>query len=178
MAVLVEGISVVVRVASIKAKFRGDMEGFMDNVPNATFCADSDLVRVGFMTPDDVGFYIESLEERGLVFMEEGEAVDIVVVDQREGPTTPCDWVELVKVHLGSLGENTISACQLKDSNLDEVCMPEGWTYEESLSCAHGFVPLGKEDKSLTFLRHEDGKDVYLNRLTGKEMFVGRTGKV
>ena len=32
-------------------------------------------------------------------------------------------------------------------------------------------------DKSLTFLRHENGLDVYLNAVTGTEVFVGRTGK-
>jgi hypothetical protein len=30
-------------------------------------------------------------------------------------------------------------------------------------------------DKSLTFLRREDGLDIYRNEVTGKEVYVGRT---
>jgi hypothetical protein len=32
-------------------------------------------------------------------------------------------------------------------------------------------------DKSLEFLRREDGLDVYFNKLTGKEVYIGRTGE-
>jgi hypothetical protein len=35
-------------------------------------------------------------------------------------------------------------------------------------------VPSGAEDKSLRFLRHEDGMDIYLNVLTGREVNVAR----
>jgi hypothetical protein len=53
--------------------------------------------------------------------------------------------------------------------------MPEGWTWDESLSRQFGFVPDGAQKHSLTFLRNDNGLDVYLNRLTGKEVYVGRS---
>jgi hypothetical protein len=43
------------------------------------------------------------------------------------------------------------------------------------LSQTFGFVPSGEEAKSLHFLRHENGLDVYMNRVTGKEVFVAKT---
>ena len=55
--------------------------------------------------------------------------------------------------------------------------MPDGWVYEGSLSQTFGFVPTENADKSLKFLRHENGLDVYYSELTGKEVFVGRTGE-
>jgi hypothetical protein len=45
------------------------------------------------------------------------------------------------------------------------------------LSASFGFVPDPHLDKSLTFLRHQDGLDVYWNRLSGKEVFIGRTSR-
>ena len=55
--------------------------------------------------------------------------------------------------------------------------MPDGWEYEKSLSSSYGFAPSEHIEKGLKFLRHEDGKDVYFNELTGKEVYVGRTGQ-
>ena len=49
MAVLVEAISVIVRVDSINEKFPGGWIGFKDHVPNQTLCADNELARVGFI---------------------------------------------------------------------------------------------------------------------------------
>jgi hypothetical protein len=46
-----------------------------------------------------------------------------------------------------------------------------------SLNRTFGFVPNGELEKSLEFLRHENGSDVFLNKLTGKEVYTGRTGE-
>ena len=54
MAVLVEAISVIVRAAAIHQKYPGGWEAFKRIIPNQTLCADNELVRIGFMTPDDV----------------------------------------------------------------------------------------------------------------------------
>lgn len=54
---------------------------------------------------------------------------------------------------------------------------PDGWQYQGSLSQTYAFAPADHVDKSLKFLRHEDGVDVYLNSLTGKEVYLGRTGE-
>ena len=43
-------------------------------VPNATMCADNELVRVGFMTPQDVEDYVGKLSDIGLTYLEGGMA--------------------------------------------------------------------------------------------------------
>jgi hypothetical protein len=58
-----------------------------------------------------------------------------------------------------------------------QVVTPPGWVYEKSLSSSYGYVPTGHKDGGLKYLRHEDGLDVYLNTLTGAEVYVGRTGE-
>ena len=70
MAVLCEAISVVARRDSIDAFYKGGWDTFQNDVPNATMCTDGELVRVGFMSPDAVGIYIEKLEANGLQFQE------------------------------------------------------------------------------------------------------------
>lgn len=54
MAVLIEAISVVVRKDAIEKRFPGGWDSFLDEIPNNTLCTDGELVRVGFMSPQDV----------------------------------------------------------------------------------------------------------------------------
>ncbi len=50
MAVLVEGLSVIIRADCLQNFETWD--AFKEIVPNETMCADGELVRVGFMSPD------------------------------------------------------------------------------------------------------------------------------
>ena len=78
---------------SIDKYFKGGWVRFQQNIPNSTMCTDGELVRVGFMSPNAVQEYVESLEASGLQFKEEKKFLgvfgkgrsenDIVVVDQR-----------------------------------------------------------------------------------------------
>ena len=177
MAVLVEAISVVIRKAAIHEKYPGGWDAFTENAPNQTLCADSSLARVGFMTPIDVETYIKYLEKKGLTFLEDGEACDFVVVDQQRGFTSPCKWAAFGHVNLDDDPAKRVAGCRLLGGPGEPLLQPYGWKYEGSLSQTYGFVPVGSEDKSLKFLRHEDGMDVYLNLLTGKEVYMGRVSE-
>ena len=122
MAVLVEALSVIVRNATLESLYPGGVSGYAADCPNRTFCSDGVLTRVGFMTPDDVGAFLERLETRGLVFLHDGVAADIAVVDQHEGPTTVCDWL--------AVGEDAagIRCCWLRGSARGALATPAGWT--------------------------------------------------
>jgi hypothetical protein len=184
MAVLVEGISVITRRDSIDAKCRGGWNGFLDEVPNATLCFDEEIARVGFMAPPDVEEFVARLEARGLVFLADGEARDIAVVDQQHGLTSECDWLEFARLSVGEAG-NKVAACwffdgprvaagiHLRGKSMN-LATPPGWTYEESLSRRFSFVATERLNERLEFLRSEGGMDVFLDRETGKEVFVGR----
>lgn len=174
MAVLVEGISVIVRRKSIEDKCPLGWNGFVDNMPNATLCADDEIARVGFMTPQDVKDFIEHLESCGLVFREDNKAVDIAVADQIGGLTLQCDWLEFGQVTLNESGTR-VAACRYAGSHSTQLITPENWQYEESLSNTHVFAPSETLDETLKFLRHENGLDIYLNLVTGKEVYAGRT---
>lgn len=172
MAVLVEAISVIVRRDPIAVGYPGGWDGFVADCPNQTLCADTELARVGFMSAPDVEEFCRRLGSCGLVFLRDGQCVDIAVVDQMRGPTAPCDWIEFGHVDIDG---HPVAACRLTGRRDSHLITPDGWQYEGSLSASFGFVPDEHLDKSLAFLRHEDGLDVYCNRLTGKLVYVGRT---
>ena len=177
MAVLIEGNSVVIKVAAIFEKLPNEWESFVSVVPNETLCSDNEVARVGFMTPDDVQHFINKLESHGLVYLGNGKAQDMVVADQIHGIASKCDWLEFGHIDWEGNPKHKVAACRLVGSQEPNIYTPDWWAYEKSLSASYGFVPTGQEDKSLKYLRHEDGLDVYFNEMTGKEVYIGRTGQ-
>jgi hypothetical protein len=178
MAVLVEAISVIVRLEAINSKFFGGWPEFVNCVPNRTMCTDGELVRVGFMVPSDVETFVNLLESLGLVFLRNDCAIDLAVVDQMTGPTRPADWLEFGQLSLNGNG-NKVAACWLVvgagfrlSAQAMPLATPEGWTYEVSA----GLIRHTREEfqNNLKYLRHESGCDVYLNLVTGKEVYIGR----
>ncbi|MGO9546386.1 MAG: hypothetical protein ACLPPF_16520 [Rhodomicrobium sp.] len=174
MAVLIEAISVVIRADILLERFPGGWEAFRSLAPNQTLCADGELTRIGFMRPSDVEEFVSSLSKHDIIYQEQGKARDLVVVDQMRGPLAPCDWVEFGHLNLGSDPTKRVAACRKIGSPSQQIVTPDGWTFNASLS-SYGFVPSEQLYKSLKFLRREGELDVYLNELTGKEVFVGRT---
>ena len=184
MAVLVEAISVIVRRDAIDARFSGGWSEFLNAIPNGSFCADEELARIGFMTPQDVEAFVRRLERGGLTFVRKGKAIDMAVVDQVRGPTVPAEWLEFAHLPHGDTG-GEVAACWLYEgprfgagihmpAKEMMLAIPDGWTYEDSLSAGFQFVANEEMDEKLKFLRHEDGRDVYLNLSSGQEVFVGR----
>jgi hypothetical protein len=176
MAVLVEALSVVIRRDAIKRKYPGGWPAFVSAAPrNKTFCADTELARVGFMHPDDVGAFVQALKTRGLQFLDEQErAVDVVVVDQREGPTTACPWLEFFHHPIPG---GRIAAARLITGTDQTLQCPQDWEFEHSLSHQFEFHPSRRSD-DLEFVGRESGTDMFRKRSTGEELFVGRTSHV
>lgn len=169
MAVLVEALSVITRKDRIEALYPGGIDGFFQDCPNRTACADDYLVRVGFMDPERVGRFIETLTQFGLVFRDQhGEAQDIVVIDQLSGPTTPCDWAEVTTV---SVRGAQFTACRMAGTSDRTLACPPGWDPEQAAKQSLVFVPSGEQDSRMEFLREEDGLLVCRDRLTGKIMY-------
>jgi hypothetical protein len=173
MAVLIEAISVVIRLDAIRHRFPGGWQAFKLAVPNKTLCADNEIARVGFMHTADVESYVNELVRVGLRYLSDGSVVDLVVVDQQRGPAAVCNWIEFGFV---TVDGHRLASCRLKGSTSKQLMRPDGWQFEHSLSKTFNFVPTGEENNTLRFLRQEKGLDVYWNELTGKEAYLGRTG--
>ena len=150
MAVLVEAISVLIRMDSVRSKMAGGEARFELLIPNATYCDDGELARVGFLGPPDVEAFIGELEEAGLTFMEDGRCVDFAVCDQQQGLTAPCDWIEFCHLPMegGKVGAAWIFegerfgfGIHLSSPRI-QLATPPGWEFEGSLSDKFNFVPV------------------------------------
>jgi hypothetical protein len=54
-------------------------------VQNCTLCADREIARVGFTSPEEIKAFVDDLERNGLTYLADGSSVDIVVADQQSG---------------------------------------------------------------------------------------------
>lgn len=89
------------------------------------------------MMHQDVGAFVTKLQQGGLEFLRSGKAMDLAVLDQLRGPTTPCDWLEFGYINM-SPTDNKVAACRLVGSQTMELVTPNGWKYEGSLSASQG----------------------------------------
>lgn len=175
MAVLVEGISVIVRADSILQNYPGGWDAFVADSPTDTLCADGALVRLGFMDPRDAKQFVATLTAKGLTYVAEGAAVDLVIADQQRGLSASCEWAELGRVPAPGHESEAVVACRRVGSDTQALMTPDDWTYENSLSQHFGHTETESSSERLEFLRHEDGTDVYRDPETGEEVHVGRT---
>src|SRR5947209_1988677 len=95
MAILIEGFSVVVRNSTVAAKYPGGMDAYQRDCPNATFCADDHLCRIGFMMPGDAEVFVAELAAKGFTPFRDNAAKDVALVSQRDGLLRPCRWLQL-----------------------------------------------------------------------------------
>jgi hypothetical protein len=172
MAVLVEGISVVIRRDAIVRTFGPSWDAFVVAVPNRTLCADPEIARVGFMHPDDVQAYVVQLGTKGMLHLRTENAVDLVVVDQLRGPTSHCDWLDFGSVDLQG---HKVSAARLKGSALLKTAVPDGWTYATSLSSGFTFVSKDAVPLAIGKVTQQDGMGAARDLDTNQELFMGRT---
>lgn len=174
MAVLVEGISVIVRSDRILESVPGGWEAFKRSVRNETLCADDEVVRVGFMSPADAEAYVGELDRWGLRYLESGQAVDLVVADQQRGLMAKCDWAGCRKVSWQGDANKRVTVAWLKGGSCNQVLVPDGWTYEGSLTESFGFIPLGAEH-TIEKVAEEDGLETFHSPLSDRPLYIGRT---
>jgi hypothetical protein len=155
-------------------KFTGGWEQYERIVPNGTLCADGEIARMGFMTPVDVEQFTKKLQEFGLEYMRDGEAIDFTVADAIHGILSTCPWLEFGRVPLSGT-DRRVAACRLAGGKSKTLATPTEWQFATSLSAASTFVPNERMANEMQFLHREGTVDVYLCVATGQEMFVGRT---
>ena len=153
MAVLVEGLSVVVRNDALLRKFHGGPRRFQEGLQDESICFDNDLTCIHLRSPDEVERFIGWCESMGLTFALGGKAADIVVLDQRQGPTLQCNWIahSVLEVDDGEskcrvricwvAGENYLVSGTRVPSLQFDIQTPVGWRVKGSLSESHAFVP-------------------------------------
>ena len=68
MAIYCEAISVIVQKSTIKLKLGISPADLMRKFPGGSIWEDENLIRFGFMAPQDAGVWVRQLQDLGLVF--------------------------------------------------------------------------------------------------------------
>jgi hypothetical protein len=95
MAVYCAAVSVIVRSSTIEARFTGGVSAYGRSRPNETFCADGEIIRVGFMVERDARLFIARLLEAGIVPPGSEASSEIALIVEGVGFLHPCDWLQL-----------------------------------------------------------------------------------
>jgi hypothetical protein len=164
MPIVVVAITVAVRCDAIEGKvgegYPGGLQGFENDAPNDTFSTDGELASCSFMSPQDAGDFINTIQSKsGLKFLvgEDNQAQDIVVVDQRQGPCNKCDWI-----HFGTqvIGDKVISFCWIGSNEVAgrELKGPSWWTPEHN-SNDMTFIPQEMIDNGAVVFREDQEEE-------------------
>lgn len=171
MAVLIEAISVVVPVSVLEDKYPGGLAAYERDCPNRTFCCDGGLTRVGFMVPEDVKTFVESLVSRGLTPFADGAWHDVAVVEQQSAaPTEPCPWLVVAR----KVGGLVFACLGSEEAGPIEISTPAGWTWEGSLSQTPGYLPEEEFTEHFVRIGVEGCTEIWMDRRTGKKKCIGR----
>ncbi len=162
MSVLILAYNVVVKRETVEQKYPGGIRQYARNSPNATYCHDDHLARIGFMAYDDALTFVKNLQEH-LGF----EAQEIAIVDQMRGLLASRSWLECARHQDGW------ALCWLKGTDPTKLAAPAGWSPEKARQGQMRFVS-ANEVNDLEFLRHENNVDVYRNKATNQLEYVGR----
>jgi hypothetical protein len=87
---------------------------------------------------------------------------------------TAAPWLEIANCLDDEIGGNVV-ICRLAASSSEAIAVPVQWKYSGSISESHGFMTDEAAKTNLIFLRSDGGLDVYFNKTTGKEVYLGRT---
>lgn len=170
--VLVEGITVLVRMDAVERKLPGGRLGFMLFVPNGSFRCDADLAAVSFMTPADTKRFIDTLERHGLTYARHRRAIDMAVAQQGHGLIVPCSWAKAMRIPWTKRPGKEIMIGWKRGSPSTSLVVPSGWTFDGSLSDQSMFIEADRISEYLDYLRTEDGLDIYRDIQTGREMYL------
>jgi hypothetical protein len=169
MAIYCEAISVLVRKETVKSVLRIAPEDLIRKFPGGSCWQDETLIRFGFMAPQDAEVWMNNLEDMGLRFVEPTDSgfisIDFVVVDQNNGPTCECSWIE------------------------SEVINGYRWAWESGKPRGSFNAPSDLSERDFKLIPHEEidglpfviderwGSDQTIDQKTGEPRYIGRVYK-
>lgn len=169
MAVLIEGMNVIVRNSTIRDRYPGGIAQYRRDRPNDSFCSDGLVTRVGFSARPDIQAFVQRLQKQGLTLFRRGCFLDIAIIDEHRGTRAPCYWMSFGKHSQG------VSFVYLAGSDPNKLlAVPNGWSLESAERQWSGKPGYDEGGVELLFLRRDGSSDVFLNRQTGREVRLER----
>ncbi len=161
MAVPIEGFSVVAQFDRIQAL----LDGGLVEIPNGTALSDTHIWRCSFMAAADAEKFLRTLGGLGLN-VSQGPDSDVVLVSEFDRSVEPyCEWLST------GVWEKAVIAWKA-GTRPETVTARAGWDPK----VGSGLVFHDPRSMHfLEFLRLENNVEVFLNKKTGKEVYIGRT---
>ena len=139
MTILIEAISVVVRIDSLELLGSEISDRFYSSVSNnRTYYSDGKLARVGFMEEQDALDFVYFLESLGLVRLDNDTSVDFAILLQGQNDSVLCKWLDRSVVHYQ---ERLLDVATFVDEE-GNICLEEnpcgfvaadGWSVDEAI---------------------------------------------
>ena len=153
MAVLVEGVCLLLRCDSVKRLYPGGVNALADECTAQAVCADEELMALTFEDSDAAEEYLAELEQYGFRHLHNDMAVDAVLADPHLGPVSPCGWAEYGQVAIDSDPAKRVAICSMPGAEVSDLCVPKGWRFKGSLSEELALEDEGEDEGE------EDGED-------------------
>ena len=164
MAIMIEGVSVVINFESVLLKYKGGLGQFLFEIPNVkNYCVDGKLARVKFETHDEANFYLSHLAVSGLKIVpftsDEPFWSDAVLVDQAFGPSHVVYWFNLGRKLLK--GDLNVMIAWHNDEDdedhsrrkalwaKDNLIFPKNWKLEKSDAINLDFMRMSEHQSIL-----------------------------
>ena len=159
MAITIEGFTVVAQLDRIQDLLENDSF----ESPRRSI-KDDELWKCSFMAQDDAENLLALLASHELN-VDQGPDSDAVLVSEFDQSVSPyCEWLQIGE------WEKAVIAWK-SGTDPRTVVAPEGWDPQKG----SGLIFHEQESENLEFLRIDGGVEVYLNKSTGEEVFIGRS---
>jgi tetratricopeptide (TPR) repeat protein len=161
MSITIEGFSVVAKRALVQP--------FLDDdtitPPNLMHLGDDDIWRCSFMSHDDAAAFLDKLEVAGLNGSK-GPNPDAILVNEFTQEVYPyCEWLKIANYQKAVIA-------WLIGSDPEKLVTHEGF----DPAVGSGLIFRDRTNlEDLEFLRVEDDIEVFLDKRSGEEVYLGRT---
>lgn len=154
MAVVLDGWGVVARRTVVEARLPNGLAGWFE-ISTRMACADRDLCFAAFMVHEDAVAFAAHLDSLG---------VQEAAVVGREGPWKDCAWIR-VGPYAG------VTAAWMADADPEPLVVPMVWRPNSIFN-----LTAEEASKRLKFVRREGDVEVFVDTVTGEELYRGRRG--
>jgi hypothetical protein len=168
MPVLVDCTTVLIRNATVEARYSGGVAAFERKAPNSTFCTDGLICRLSFMHPADQMAYVDHLSRLGFQPPTQAGSPEIAVIHATHGFQFPCSWLQAAEAELD--GGQRVVVAWLLGTDASTIVAPPGW--EPHSGC---FELSDKQlEEDYEFVELKDGVETRRHRVTGELIYQGR----
>ena len=168
MSVLIEALTLVVPRRELDMRFPGGTSAFLEATlglerpPRFVCGGDAHLVNLSFYDADHLAPAADLLLAHGFVDVEANRVVDVAYVEQRFGPTMPCDWLEW-RNHADGF-----TYAWLAGTEPGDMAAPIDWTPERSRAMLREDI---RDDRErMNKLAEENGIETWLDTSTGRQI--------